>query len=66
MRRVRSRGLDGRTGENHPRATLSDHDVALARALHEEHGIGVKTIARKFETPHRTMRDICAYRRRTR
>ena len=47
-----------RCGESHPRAKLSDDDVRLVRALHDE-GLGYKRIAEKFETSPSTVRDIC-------
>lgn len=50
-----------RIGESHPRAKLTDRDIDLIRELHEEHGMGYKTIARKFETCHMTIAKICRY-----
>jgi len=59
---VNERGL--RIGESHPRVKLADHDVALIRELHEDHGMGYRALARKFEVSKRTIRDICSYRTR--
>lgn len=53
-----------RVGEDHGKAKLTDHDIDLIRELHEEHGLGYRTLARKFETSKSTIRDICKYRRR--
>lgn len=60
-----NRRTDRRVGERHFRARLSDADVQLVRALHEEHGLGYKALSKKFDQPRITIRDICAYRRRT-
>ncbi len=58
------RGWTGhRIGESHPRARLSDDDVRLVRALHEE-GLGYRRIAVKFEVGISTIRDICTHRTR--
>lgn len=51
-------------GENHPRAKICDKDVELLRVLHEQHGLGYKPLAAKFEISVRQVRDICHYRRR--
>jgi hypothetical protein len=53
-----------RCGESHPKATVSDEEVGWMRELHEVHDIGMREIARKFECPLRTVRDILAYRSR--
>lgn len=45
-------------GEDHPAAKLSSDDVRLIRALHAD-GVLCGAIAEKFETPERTIRDIC-------
>lgn len=50
-----------RRGENHPEAKLTDHEVELIRQFHEDEGYGYKRLAKKFETPIRTIRDICNY-----
>ena len=67
MARVRVSRLPGdrRVGERHHRARLTDHDVELVRTLHEEHGLGYKSLARKFDAPVSTVRDVCKYLRRT-
>lgn len=60
-------GIDARgytVGEDHPQAWLSDADVDLIRQLHEEHGLGYRALARKFECSRSTIRDIVKYRRR--
>jgi len=59
-----SRGWTGhRIGESHPRARLSNEDVRLVRALHDE-GIGYKRIGEKFETSPKTIESICTGRTR--
>ena len=54
-----------RRGEAHPRAKLSDNDVALIRTLHERHGLGYGTLAAKFETSKSTVRNVCTYHTRS-
>lgn len=58
---VNEKGL--RVGEDHQRATLTDHDVELMRQLREE-GIGYKRLAKIFDTSVRNVRDIVNYKRR--
>lgn len=55
-----------RIGESHPRARLTDWEVELIRQLHEdlEEPIGYRRLAAIFEVSKRTIRDVCAYRRR--
>ncbi|CAB3624599.1 hypothetical protein [Achromobacter pestifer] len=52
-----------RVGEDHQRATLTDHDVELMRQLREE-GLGYKRLAKMFDTSVRNVRDIVNYKRR--
>lgn len=47
-------------GEDHPNAKLNWHDVELMRQLHDE-GLSMMAIARKFELPWSTVRDVCRY-----
>lgn len=51
-------------GESHWKSYLSDEDCELMRALYYDHGLGYKTIAKKFECPVRTARDIITYKTR--
>lgn len=51
-------------GETHSGARLTDHEVELVRHLHEIEGWGYKRIAKKMDSPKRTIRDICKYRYR--
>jgi hypothetical protein len=37
----------------------------MIRTLHEEHALGYGTLAKKWEAPESTIRDICTYRTRT-
>jgi hypothetical protein len=55
-----------RIGESHPRVRLTDWEVELIRLLHEdqEQPVGYRRLAAIFEVSKRTIRDICAYRRR--
>ena len=64
MANIYNHRTDGRIGERHHRARLTDQDVRLLRALHEEWGIGYLALSRKFDAPVRTVRDVCGYRRR--
>lgn len=52
-----------RMGEDHQNAVLTNAEVDSMRRLREE-GLTWKALAEKFEIPKRTVRDICAYRRR--
>ncbi len=57
-----------RGGENHPNAKLTDKQIDLMRALHEEHPIGspehigYRRLAQLFECSKNTVRDICKYK----
>jgi hypothetical protein len=62
--RVLNRRFDRRFGERHFRVRLSDFDVGLMRALHEEHHLGYKQLSGKFNAPVSTVRDICRYHTR--
>lgn len=62
--RVRRSPNGNRIGESHPRARLSDDDVSLMRELHEQHDVSYRELGEKFDTPYRSVRDICQYRRR--
>lgn len=50
-------------GEDHPQAKLTDHEVELLRQMFDE-GFGYKKLAKKFEAPIRTIRNICNYKTR--
>lgn len=52
-----------RVGEEHQNAILTDAEVDLMRQLRES-GKTWNWLVEKFEVPKRTVRDICAYRRR--
>lgn len=52
-------------GQNHYRARVPDADVAMIRELHEKHGLGYKTLAKKFEVPVRTIANWCTYLNRS-
>lgn len=47
-RAVAVNGLGRRIGEQHPRAVLTDHEVDLVFALHDD-GMSLAEIARKME-----------------
>lgn len=65
MIKLYNRRTDKRIGERHFRARLPDADIPLVRELHTEHGLGYKALSKKFDTPVRTIRDICNYQRRS-
>ncbi len=50
-----------RSGENHPKAKLSDDDVRLMRELRQKHGLPYSAIAEKFECSLWMARDIVTY-----
>lgn len=52
-----------RMGEQHQNAVLTDDEVQMLRDLREG-GMTWAALAEKFEVAKRTVRDICAYRRR--
>ncbi len=47
-------------GEDHPNAKLDWSEIELMRALHDE-GLPMTLIAKKFERPWSTVRDVCRY-----
>lgn len=51
-----------RIGETHHRAKLTDEQVDRMRELHEEQGVGYRTLAKMFDVSKSTARDICTYR----
>ncbi|MCY1201815.1 hypothetical protein D9M72_132860 [compost metagenome] len=53
-----------RVGEDHPKATLTDHDVELMRQMHEQEGVGYKRLAKMFDASVAQARNICLYRQR--
>jgi DNA-binding NarL/FixJ family response regulator len=52
-----------RRGENHPKVTLTDHEVELVRELRDS-GMSFGQIAAKFDVGKSTVKDMCAYRTR--
>ncbi|MEC5161707.1 MULTISPECIES: hypothetical protein [unclassified Janthinobacterium] len=52
-----------RLGENHQFAVLTDHEVEQLRQMRDE-GATWQKLADTFEVAKRTVRDICAGRRR--
>lgn len=52
-----------RGGENHHNAILTDSEVELMRQCRDQ-GMTWQRLVEKFEIPKRTVRDICAYKRR--
>lgn len=50
-----------RVGETHHRAKLTDKEVDKIRDLHEDDGLGYRTLARMFSVSKSTIRDICRY-----
>lgn len=53
-----------RIGESHHRAKLTDEQVDQMRELHEEQGVGYRTLAKQFNVSKRTVRDIVQYKTR--
>lgn len=53
-----------RIGESHHRAKLTDDQVDQMRELHEEQGVGYRTLAKQFNVSKRTVRDIVHYKTR--
>lgn len=53
-----------RIGEDHQRAKLTNIEVDRLLDLHEEDGVGYRRLAEMFGVSKRTVRDICAYRKR--
>lgn len=51
-------------GEAHPRALLTDEEVELIRAIHEEGFLGYTAIARAFGVSKGYVQNIVTYRRR--
>lgn len=51
-------------GEHHPKAKLSDEEVELIRAIHEEGFLGYKAIARAFGVSKGFVRNVVKFRRR--
>lgn len=58
---VDDRGM--RVGESHPKARLTDHEVALLLAMRAE-GSSYNALATIFEVPKHTVAAICKGRRR--
>lgn len=58
------------SGQDHPKAELTDRDVDLMRQLHEEYPpghpqhVGYRQLGRMFEISRYTARNICKHRRR--
>lgn len=52
-----------RTGEDHQNAVLTNSEVELLRQCRED-GMTWDALVEKFEIAKRTVRDICAYKRR--
>ena len=61
LRAVNERGR--RIGEDHPGAKLTDHEVELLLALHEQ-GWGYRRLARKFGIDRGHARRLCLYLQR--
>lgn len=57
-------GNGSRRGENHPRAILSDREVALMREMHAEGGWSYTKLAEKFECSKSLVQHIITERKR--
>lgn len=53
-----------RVGESHQNAKLSDDDIRLILELHSYHGVGYKTLAKKFDASVSCIQKICNGSRR--
>lgn len=59
-----------RIGQDHPAAAISDHDVELMRAMHEEFPVGhpehmgYRKLMVKFGLSKTQVRRICSYQHR--
>lgn len=53
-----------RIGEDHHNAKITDSEVEMIRQMHESGEFGYKKLARMFDMPISTIRDIVTYRRR--
>jgi hypothetical protein len=51
-------------GELHPKAKLSDREVAMLRSLREIEGWAYGKLVKAFEVPKATVVCLCKYRRR--
>jgi DNA invertase Pin-like site-specific DNA recombinase len=62
---MRARNCKGRVrGACHPKAKVPDSDVEMIIFLHDEHGIGYKALAKKFELSRQTVWNFCNGRTR--
>jgi hypothetical protein len=52
------------SGENHPKARLTDEQVAKMRRMYRPGIVGYMTLAEEFGCSWRTVRDIVQYRTR--
>jgi len=59
-----SNPLPRNTGQLHPKAKLSDHEVELIRKLREDDHWTYGQLARKFEVSKNCIVRICRYRSR--
>lgn len=59
-----SKKLRANHGPGHWKARLATHEVDAMRDAYERGDGGYRTLARRFEVPWLTVRDICRYRRR--
>jgi len=48
-------------GTELPQARLTDDDVRLMRALHDEHGVSIRQVAQKFGLAYSWAWRICRY-----
>lgn len=65
MKRLVGYGENGyRVGEGHHCSHISDALVDHIRELHEDHGKGIREIARMVNVSVAMVSDICSYKRR--
>lgn len=64
MRLVKINERGARIGESHQAAKVSDADVDLIRAMHEEDGLSYRDLAQAFGLSKSCIAHICQYRKR--
>lgn len=63
-RLVRISGTGQRVGQDHPMATLTDHEVELIRQLRAD-GMRYAELAKRFEVSKSSIAMICRFERRS-
>lgn len=63
---IRRNHTGHRVGQTHPKAKLTDQQIAEIRTLHRPYirGLGYRALAKRYGVGESTIRDICTYRTR--